>query len=245
MITKMLVLKVALILGLLTLVGGIEHSLFAEPLNLPNDLTPWSTFKDPENNDPPWKKVFDKNELQIFIRPWSDSDYIASKSSHIIHAPLEQVVAMIADVSSYDEWMENLKDFEVLERHPKEQYLIIYFRADLPWPFADRDMVQYIRYQQDPETKIVTFYGMAIDGGLPEKKGAIRIYEDISRGTIIPKKDGTTILIWEGHVEPGGWLPAWLVNSFIDETIRKTAKQIKMQVMKKKYQNIKVPWLQY
>jgi hypothetical protein len=206
---------------------------------IPDNPELWNVFGNPLINDSLWKKEVDKNGLQVFTRPWPGSNFIAAKSVDTLHFPIKRVVAMMYDVDAYDQWIaDNLAFFKILEWDKKAQYVITHFGMDMPWPVANRDVVVVSHYSQDPITKIVTLNARAIDGIVPEKKGYLRIPKSISRGTVIPLNENTTLVIAEGHGEPGGWLPAWLINFFIHDYSVQTSKEVKAQIAKEKYKTM-------
>ena len=210
---------------------------------IPDSLELWNVFGDPTNNDSPWKQEVDKNGLRVYTRAWPESDFIAAKYIDTIHAPIKQVIAVLYDVAAYDEWAADNMDYnDILEWDREAQYVITYTGIDMQWPVSDRDAVMLNHYYQDPITNIVTSYGRSVEGIVPEKEGYLRITKSITRGTLIPIDENTTISITEGHAEPGGLLLAWLVNFFIHEVSVKVSKAAKAQVAKEKYKTMDVPW---
>ena len=65
---------------------------------------------------------------------------------------------------------------------------------------------------------------------IPEEKGHVRIPRNISQSVAIPLGDGRVRTIWQGHNEPGGWLPAWVVNWTVKSVFLESARAGKIRL---------------
>jgi len=106
----------------------------------------------------------------------------------------------------------------------------------MPWPVANRDFVAHLTVNQNPATKIVEIDGPAVAGMVPQKKGIVRIDHSMGKWTIVPIDPNHIKVEYTLHTEPGGSLPAWMVNMFAAEGPMEVFKAIKVQLQKPVYQ---------
>ncbi|MBZ4171030.1 hypothetical protein JYG45_24340, partial [Escherichia fergusonii] len=71
-----------------------------------------------------------------------------------------------------------------------------------------------IGISQDVQSKAVTILAQNKPTYLPEKKNIVRIQQSSGKWLISPLNNGLTRIEYVLQVDPGGWLPAWLVNLF-------------------------------
>jgi hypothetical protein len=97
--------------------------------------------------------------------------------------------------------------------------------------------VAHLTVTQNPDTKVVVIDGPAVPGLVPIKNGIVRIYESLGKWTITPIGDDEIKVEYTLHVEPGGNLPAWIVNMFATEGPLHIFKKLKLQLQKPIYKN--------
>ena len=107
----------------------------------------------------------------------------------------------------------------------------------MPWPASNRDFVAHLTVSQNPVTKIVEIDGPAVTGMVPEKKGVVRIDHSVGKWTIIPIDANHIKVEYTLHTEPGGSLPAWMVNMFAAEGPLEVFRSIKTQLQKPTYRD--------
>jgi len=77
---------------------------------------------------------------------------------------------------------------------------------------SDRDLVCYYERTQDPDTKVVTTKSYATPELIPKKKNLIRIPSFDSYYILSPDDEGWLDMEYFLRIDPGGALPAWVVN---------------------------------
>jgi hypothetical protein len=109
--------------------------------------------------------------------------------------------------------------------------------VNLPWPAANRDFVAHLTVTGDPVTKVITVDGPAVPGFAPIKKGIVRIDHSSGKWGIIPTGPDQVKVEYTIHVDPGGSLPAWIVNTFTTEGPLHIFRNLKIQLQKPVYKN--------
>lgn len=158
-----------------------------------------------------WQLVREESDMNIFERKPTNSKFKQVKIKTTINAPLSKVVAILEDISNQKNWMYGTKEVTLL---PQENEVITYMITDMPFPIKDRDIViKYERYQ-DPNTRVVNTKTTAVNGYKPLTDKFERIKDFTSTYKLVPLENGLTQVEYYLEADPGGNLPAWVVNLF-------------------------------
>ena len=152
-----------------------------------------------------------------------------------IKTSLSSIVALLNDVESYPQWVYRCETSKILLK-TSEKHLIRYQTIVAPWPVDNRDVVLEVNYSQDEKTKIVYQKVNALPNYAPKVAGHVRIPEFRAIWTLNPLKNGIVEIQYELLVNPGGVIPAWLVNMAMIDGPYDTSLNMKTWLMKEKYQ---------
>jgi hypothetical protein len=186
-----------------------------------------------------WTPSANEDGIQVFTRPGVNSKMKAVKVSSIFNATPTQVVAAILDVKTCNEWVYHSK-INTLIRQLSPVDLIYYSRVEVPWPVEDRDYVVAIHTEQNPQTKVITITSPCVPGYVPEKKGIVRISHSVGQWTITPMGKNQTRAEYMLEVDPGGNIPAWLINLFATKGPTETFRNLKTHVQKDVYKKARL-----
>jgi hypothetical protein len=183
-----------------------------------------------------WKLSTEKDGIKVYTSMVSDSKVKAIKVESDLSATSSQLVALIMDVTTAPDWVYHVKSAKLVKQvSPAELYY--YSEVSLPWPAANRDFVAHLIASQDPDTKVVTIDGPAVPGFVPIKKGIVRIDHSLGKWVITPTGPDQLHVEYSIHVDPGGSLPAWLVNIFATDAPLQIFRNLKTQIQKPIYKN--------
>jgi len=189
-----------------------------------------------------WKLKTDKDGINIFTRTFPDSKFKAIKVEVELDATLSQMVAVVLDVNTGAQWVYSTKSSVLLKQvSPSELYY--YSEVSIPWPAANRDFIAALRAVQDPRSRVVTIYGPVFPDYLPVKKDIVRVRRSEGKWIISPLAKGRIKVEYTLRVDPGGDLPAWLVNMFVTKGPFESFKKLKEQLQKPVYVNAKLPFI--
>jgi len=190
-----------------------------------------------------WKLSAEKDGIKVYTSQVPDSKVKAIKVECEIQASAAQLVALLLDVNTSADWIYRTKSCSLVKRvSPSELYY--YSKISLPWPAANRDFVAHLTVKQNPDTKIVTIDGPAVAGMVPEKKGIVRIARSVGKWTITPCGNDLLKIEYTLHTEPGGNIPAWMVNMFATEGPLQVFENLKVQVQKPVYKNASLAFIE-
>lgn len=183
-----------------------------------------------------WKLSADKEGVKIYTSIVSDSKIKAVKVECDLNTTPSQLVAVVMDINSATDWVYHVKSAKLIKQvSPSELYY--YSEVSLPWPVANRDFVAHLIVTQDPASKVVTIDGPAVQGFVPVKKGVVRVDNSFGRWIITPVGTGQVHVQYTIHTDPGGAIPAWLVNIFATDAPLKIFEGLKVQLQKPAYKN--------
>jgi len=190
-----------------------------------------------------WKLNTESDGIKVYTSIFPGSKIKAVKVECEFKASPSQFVAVLMDIKGSPEWLYHTKFCTVVKQvSPSELYY--YSEVSLPWPAQNRDFVSHLSVSQNPETKLITIDGPAVPGFVPLKDGIVRVDHSGSQWLVTPLSNGWVSVKYTLHVDPGGALPAWLVNMFAAEGPVQIFKKLKLQLQKPLYKNAVLPYIQ-
>ena len=189
-----------------------------------------------------WKLKSNKDGIAIFMRSLPDSKFKAVKVECEVAATLSQLVAVILDVKTGGEWVYSTKSSILLKQvSPSELYY--YSEVSIPWPASNRDFIAHLITVQDPHTKVVTVYGPTVPDFVPVKKDIVRITHSEGKWILSPVAPHKVKIEYTLRVDPGGNIPAWLVNMFAAKGPYESFTKLRTHVQKPAYANVHLPFI--
>ncbi|MFT3823634.1 MAG: START domain-containing protein [Chitinophagaceae bacterium] len=190
-----------------------------------------------------WTLKTDKEGIAVYMKSLENSKLKVIRVICTLPATPAQLVAVILDVNTGAEWVYSTKSSVLLKKvSPSELYY--YSEVSVPWPVSNRDFVSHLIATQDPVTKVVTIDGPTLPNYIPPKDGIVRVGERSSGKWVITARQPRLIHVeYTLQVDPAGSLPAWLVNLFAAKGPFETFKNLKEQLKKPAYANVKLPFI--
>lgn len=192
-----------------------------------------------------WRLEKEQQGITVFTRAEGDSDFRAFRGVAVVPGELNQVMAVLDDTANFSNWMHNCDQALLLEKRSlldRVQYL----RLDFPWPASDRDMILRNEISQDPSSRVVTIDLSAADAEslsasarqrLPEGEGVQRVAQVVGRYVLTPIDSQQTRVEFEMAVDPGGALPASVVNAQLIDNPYETLLALREQVQQARYRH--------
>jgi len=189
-----------------------------------------------------WKLKLDKEEIKIYTRPYADSKIKALKVVCAVEATLSQITAVLVDIKSQDEWFYHTKSSVLLQISESE----LYYYAELifPFPFDNRDFIEHIKVFQDPVTKVVTMDVQNVPDYMANKQGIVRVLKSSCQWVITPASGKLTTIEFTLFADPGGSVPAWLINIFSSYGPFETFRKLRVQLHKPEYANMHLSYIE-
>ncbi|SFD46595.1 START domain-containing protein [Chitinophaga sp. CF118] len=188
-----------------------------------------------------WKLKQNKDGIEIYTKSVETSNLKAIRVHCALPVTLSQLVTVIMDVNTAVDWVYSTKSSSLLKKVSAAE-LYYYSEVSLPWPISNRDFVAHLKVTQDPHSKVVTIDGPVVDNYVAEKKDIVRVKSSYGRWVLTPQKNGVKIE-YTLETDPGGSLPAWLVNLFVAKGPHETFKKLKEQLKKAEYKNATLAYI--
>ena len=188
-----------------------------------------------------WELKNEVEGIKVYTRTVENSDIKAVKVECTIEATLSQLTAVLLDIPASDEWVYATK-FCRAEKIISPQELIYHSEINVPWPASNRDFIVRVKLKQDSITKKLIIDGENLPHYLKERENVVRIKHTESNWTVTPRNKYLDI-VFTLHVNPGGSIPAWLVNLFATRGPLETFRNLRSQVSKPKYKQASFSFL--
>lgn len=189
-----------------------------------------------------WILKSNKDGIRTYSGKAAGSKINAVKVESVFPASLAQFIAVILDVKSYDNWIYNSKSTRLVKQVSPEE-LYYYSEVVFPWPAANRDFVSHVVVHQDPVSKKVSIDAKNVTGWVSTKPTIVRITHSAAKWTLTPLAKNQVIVEYILQVDPGGDLPAWLINPFASKGVIETFKNLRVQVQKQEYAAVRPPFI--
>ncbi|HEY8927713.1 MAG TPA: START domain-containing protein [Mucilaginibacter sp.] len=183
-----------------------------------------------------WKLKNEKDGIKVYMASVPDSKFKAIKVECELNASAPQLVKVLMDIKAAPEWVDHTKSATLVKQiSPSELYY--YCEVNIPWPAKNRDFVAHLVVKQDPQTKVITVDGPAVPGFVPVKNGIVRISSSKGFWVITPVGENRVKVKYTLQVDPGGNIPAWLVNMLAADSPMKSFEALIIQLKKPVYQD--------
>ena len=189
-----------------------------------------------------WKLKNEKDGIKVYVGTVPDSKFKAIKVDCELNTSLSQLVKVLLDIRTCPEWVDHTKSCTLLKQVSSSE-LYYYSEIDIPWPAQNRDFVAHLTVHQNPVTKVVTVDGPAVPGFVQTKSGIVRVHSSKGSWIITPLKKDIVRVEYTLQVDPGGDIPAWLVNLLATQGPMKSFEGLIAQLKKPAYQNASLPFI--
>ncbi|MBL7882832.1 MAG: START domain-containing protein [Bacteroidia bacterium] len=189
-----------------------------------------------------WKLKKHENGIFVYTRMAENSKFKELKCVVQLKSSLSGLVALINDRESYPHWVYRCGESTILKKISDTE--IIHRQTVVaPWPVDSRDFVVNVKLHQDTKTKVITIQSKCIPNYIPHKSNFIRITEFKALWILSPLSNGMVNVEYQLLVNPGGNVPAWLVNLAVIDGPYETTLNMKEWIKKEKYQNNHLPYI--
>jgi hypothetical protein len=189
-----------------------------------------------------WELQKSENGISVYTKDQVGSNFKEIKATTNFKHSLSELIGLLTDISSHTLWIYNCKQSKLIkEVSPSEVYY--YMETSVPWPASNRDGVLCFKFTQDKETKIVTVASHGVPDILPEIDGVVRVHKLVASWKFIPKADGSVDAEYQINVDPGGSVPAWIVNMFSVEGPYESLTDMKKLLAEDKYKSSKFDFI--
>lgn len=175
--------------------------------NVPVVLLSWITVFAHAQTDCKLRK--NEDGIKVYTCNTDTSKFKSIKVECELKCSLDKLGNCLFDVENYTQWQFKTVESKTVEKISRSEF-IYYTKIEAPWPVSDRDMV--VRFRSNRSDHQLMVSANSIHGIVAEKEDLVRV--PASRSQWIVKEKGKELLEinYSIQIDPGGNVPAWLVN---------------------------------
>jgi ribosome-associated toxin RatA of RatAB toxin-antitoxin module len=177
-----------------------------------------------------------QRNIQVYTRAQENSPYNEFHAQTVVSQPINTVVAVLADINAWPQWVARIKEVSVLKKQDGQSWVYVVYK--LPYPFVERDTVLYARLAKNPQTSEVTINGYALSGySIPKKSPVkrVRLNNISSTWRLTPLASGGTKIELSGRGEPGGYMPSLIFNYNLPDEPQQTLRLLRKMLLRPQY----------
>jgi hypothetical protein len=180
-----------------------------------------------DKND--WTLKREKDGINIYSRTSDYSKFNDIRVDMDLTGTVEQLAAILRDVNNYTDWVYATRS-STLVRKVSEDEVIYYAEVGTPWPAANRDYYADMKITFNPSNHSMNVVSVGLKDYQPEKKDLVRV--PMSRGfwAVTTQSDRKIHLQYILEIDPGGCIPAWILNSFVTKAPVETFSKLKKKM---------------
>lgn len=169
-----------------------------------------------------WVLSSDGNDIKTYYRESAESDIKELKIITSIEAPAILVFELLNDIDLYDDWVYRTSEAKLVQHYNKRS-LQYYAVVDFPWPFDDREMYIKSSYTISPDQKSISTNSMAVPRkDIESREDHVRITDMVLGWDLEEDEQGVTHVTYVLRSDPGGSIPAWMVNLALEAGPKQT-----------------------
>jgi hypothetical protein len=187
-------------------------------------------FKSPLYGQGNWTLLKEKDGIKISSRPATASQFNDIHVEVDLPGNISQLKAILIDVSHYKDWSYATKK-SVLVKQITPDKLIYYTEIEVPWPATNRYFYANFELKEDSLHHSIQVLAVNLPDYLPEPKDMVKVL--FTRGTwnISTNSNKSIHVDYILELNPGGSLPAWVLNLFSTKGPMETFENIKRKMI--------------
>ncbi|NBW83236.1 hypothetical protein EBR21_15920 [bacterium] len=161
--------------------------------------------------DEQWQLDIDVDGVKVWTQEMPGSRYKQARGEIVVTASPQKAFAVIVSAETCRQWVYSCVESYVVSR-PVPQDGIVYMRTNSLWPIADRDVLFLAKTSFDAAKQEYHAELSKHSDVVPPVEGVVRIGAMVGSWTVTGLDEKSSRVVFWSHVEPGGLLPAALVN---------------------------------
>jgi hypothetical protein len=163
-----------------------------------------------------WKLSKQRDGINVYESSVAYSEYKSIKVECTLEGTYDKLLSIINKPDHFKDWVYNNKTGYILKQNDPGDYYY-YTETYLPWPATNRDAVEHLTVTRDSLNKFLKITAESEPRYIPEEKGKIRVPHSSIKWYVTAPTASTINIVYIFEADPGGSLPAWLVNMFADK----------------------------
>ncbi len=180
-----------------------------------------------------WNLEEDDEGIKVFTQDIEGSDFKAFKGEMNTEAQLDEVLTIIRDVESMDEWLHECAASQVIEKTSEDE-MIVYQETSAPWPVMDRNFVLKMKVNRADDGLSAKINFSAMVEPEVSNDDCVRVTELTGSWTLTQTSDNNVLIVYQTSADPAGDIPSWLANAFVVDQPYNTLLNLRERVQAKR-----------
>lgn len=171
--------------------------------------------------------ALDKEGIKIYLTKLDTTPFKEYRAIMTVKANIDTVAKQILDIKSLQKWNFKTRKCELI-RKVSDTSWIFYMNHHLGWPVQDRDHVSKVTLIKKEAEQTITIF--PANNVLKEKEGIIRLTNFKGFWYLKKISDNQTLVMQQIYGNPGGSIPAFMVNMVVTKGPFESFKELRKRV---------------
>jgi hypothetical protein len=159
-----------------------------------------------------WELKRNENGIEVYTRKPLNGNLKELRVVCELETSKAQLIKTLLDINNYGKWVYSTKSNTMLKT-VNAQEIIYHSISHLPWPLRDRDLIVQLSILPDKEADKFEIQAISLPDYLPKDKNFIRVPYSSAFWKVTVVNEHKLKVDYTFSVDPGGSIPAWLVNT--------------------------------
>jgi hypothetical protein len=188
-----------------------------------------------------WELAVDRHEVRVWTRVVPGYPIRELRAETTVKSTLNGLVALLMDTDNAARWIYRIDKIDLLKRDDASGSFLIRVMTDFPWPLTDRDAVVQGRITQDAGTGAISVSSRSVTlNAYPATDDFVRMPDMEGTWTFLPLGQGQVKVVMTMRADPGGNIPAAVINLIVHETPYRTLRGLRDVIAEPKYQSARM-----
>ena len=188
-----------------------------------------------------WDLIRDTAGIKVYSKEVEGYHFKSFKAITTINGSVHDFVFTLTDIPNFPKWGHQIKSAKIVEK-TGDTLQIYYSIAKAPFPYKDRDGIYLNRFKWDSETKTLIIEIEVLNDYLDPNEKYIRV-KGYGYWKLLVVSENKMEVTFSMQLDPGGSIPSWLANMFIDGAPFHTLLNIKNRIEASKENNFKFDFI--
>ena len=164
--------------------------------------------------------------IEVYTCKMADSKINSIQSSFTVSASIHTLSEALFDLKNFPKWQYKIVKTEMLKRMSANEFIYL-AELETPWPVSNRDLILHVKMSATANPNEYHFSAMGKPDFIPPRDGFVRVPVSEAHW-YIKVLDKSSIQIKHSIlIDPGGSIPAWLMNLSLAEGPYETFKKLR------------------
>ncbi|MFT4801413.1 MAG: hypothetical protein ACI93N_001185 [Flavobacteriaceae bacterium] len=188
-----------------------------------------------------WDLNRDTKGIKVFSKEIEGYNFKSFKAITTINGSVHDFVFLLTDIANFPKWGHQIKSAKILER-AGDTLQIYYSIAKVPFPYKDRDGIYLNRFKWNLDAKTLMVEIEVLTDYLDKDEKYIRV-KGYGYWKIVVVSENSMEVTFSMQLDPGGSIPSWLANMFVDGVPYHTLLNLKNTIESSKGNNLKFDFI--